>query len=112
MASGSEQAIYDRQPEPDELTHHSARGPGLRLTGCGIRSKYSEIDPSGGSRDDSYDNVPAEAINGLYKAALADRRKAWKAKESLEFENCSGCIDLTTNTYSNPSILFLQQMQK
>jgi len=54
----------------------------------GIR--YSErlaeagIEPSVGSRGDSYDNALAETINGLYKAELIHRRAPWKNKESLE----------------------------
>ena len=52
--------------------------------------RYSErlaeagIEPSVGSRGDSYDNALAETINGLYKAELIHRRTPWKTKESLE----------------------------
>ncbi len=42
------------------------------------------IEPSVGSRGDSYDNALAETINGLYKAELIHRRAPWKTKESLE----------------------------
>lgn len=35
-------------------------------------------------RRDSYDNVLAETIIGLYKAELIHRRAPWKTKESLE----------------------------
>lgn len=52
--------------------------------------RYSErlaeagIEPSVGSRGDSYDNALAETINGLYKAELIHRRAPWKNRESVE----------------------------
>ena len=52
--------------------------------------RYSErlaeagIEPSVGSKGDSYDNALAETINGLYKTELIHRRAPWKTKESLE----------------------------
>ncbi len=42
------------------------------------------IEPSVGSRGDSYDNALAETINGLYKAELIHRRAPWKSRESVE----------------------------
>lgn len=42
------------------------------------------IQPSVGSKGDSYDNALAETINGLYKAELIHRRGPWKSRESLE----------------------------
>jgi transposase InsO family protein len=41
------------------------------------------IEPSVGSRGDSYDNALAETINGLYKAE-GIHRNAWKSKEAVE----------------------------
>ena len=52
--------------------------------------RYSErlaqtgIEPSVGSKGDSYDNALAETINGLYKAELIHRRAPWKTKEAVE----------------------------
>lgn len=43
------------------------------------------IEPSVGSKGDSYDNALSETINGLYKAELIHRRAPWKTKESVEF---------------------------
>jgi putative transposase len=81
-----EQALYDRQPERDRsLTHHSDRGSQY------VSIRYSErlceagIEPSVGSKGDSYDNALAETINGLYKAELIHRRAPWKTKEAVEF---------------------------
>lgn len=42
------------------------------------------IEPSVGSRDDSYDNALTETINRLYKAELIHRRAPWKSRESVE----------------------------
>lgn len=42
------------------------------------------INPSVGSKGDSYDNALAETINGLYKAELINRRGPWKNRESVE----------------------------
>ena len=42
------------------------------------------IEPSVGSRGDSYDNALAETINGLYKTELIHRRGPWKSRESVE----------------------------
>ena len=42
------------------------------------------IEPSVGSKGDSYDNALAETINGLYKAELIHRRAPWRTKESVE----------------------------
>lgn len=52
--------------------------------------RYSErlaeagIEPSVGSKGDSYDNALAETINGLYKAEMIHRRGPWKSTESVE----------------------------
>jgi len=55
-----------------------------------VSIKYSErlteagIEPSVGSKGDSYDNALAETINGLYKAELITRRAPWKTREAVE----------------------------
>jgi pilus retraction protein PilT len=41
------------------------------------------IEPSVGSRGDSYDNALAETINGLYKTELIHRRAPWKSREAV-----------------------------
>jgi putative transposase len=56
----------------------------LRLTSYSVRLAKAGIEPSMGSRGDSYGNALAETINGLYKAELIHRRAPWKTKESLE----------------------------
>lgn len=42
------------------------------------------IEPSVGSRGDSYDNALAETINGLYKTELIHRRAPWKTRAAVE----------------------------
>jgi transposase InsO family protein len=80
-----EQALYERQPaEGDGLIHHSDRGSQYVSIRYTERLAEAGIEPSVGSRGDSYDNALAETINGLYKAELIHRRAPWKTKESLE----------------------------
>jgi putative transposase len=92
-----EQALYDRQPDHNALIHHSDRGSQYVSILYTERLTQAGIEPSVGSRGDSYDNALAETINGLYKAELIHRRAPWKTKESLElatlewvswFNNC------------------------
>ena len=80
-----EQALYARQPErSDALIHHSDRGSQYVSIRYSERLAEAGIEPSVGSRGDSYDNALAETINGLYKAELIHRRAPWKTKEAVE----------------------------
>jgi len=80
-----EQALYDRQPERDSsLIHHSDRGSQYVSIRYSERLAEAGIEPSVGSRGDSYDNALAETINGLYKAELIHRRAPWKTREAVE----------------------------
>jgi len=80
-----EQALYARQPSPEEaLIHHSDRGSQYVSIRYSERLAEAGIEPSVGSKGDSYDNVLAETINGLYKAEMIHRRAPWKTKESVE----------------------------
>jgi putative transposase len=80
-----EQALYDRQPgSSDSLVHHSDRGSQYVSIRYTERLAEAGIEPSVGSRGDSYDNALAETINGLYKAELIHRRAPWKTRESVE----------------------------
>ena len=80
-----EQALYDRKPsDEDGLIHHSDRGsqyPSIRYS---ERLAEAGIEPSVGSKGDSYDNALAETINGLYKAEVIHRRGPWKTKQAVE----------------------------
>ena len=66
-----EQALFDRQPQRNaSLIHHSDRGSQYVSIRYSERLAEAGIEPSVGSRGDSYDNALAETINGLYKAEL------------------------------------------
>ena len=80
-----EQALYARQPKRDSsLIHHSDRGSQYVSIRYSERLAEAGIEPSVGSKGDSYDNALAETINGLYKAELIHRRAPWKTKEAVE----------------------------
>lgn len=80
-----EQALYARQPERDaSLIHHSDRGSQYVSIRYTERLAEAGIEPSVGSKGDSYDNALAETINGLYKAELIHCRAPWKTVEALE----------------------------
>jgi putative transposase len=79
-----EQAVYARRPDPNELSHHSDRGSQYLSIRYSERLTEARIEPSVGSKGDSYDNALAETINGLYKAELIHRRSSWKTIEAVE----------------------------
>jgi len=68
----------------DALIHHSDRGAQYVSIRYTERLAEAGIEPSVGSRGDSYDNALAETINGLYKAELIHRRAPWKSAEAVE----------------------------
>jgi putative transposase len=80
-----EQALYARQPGDDgTLIHHSDRGSQYVSIRYSERLAEARIEPSVGSRGDSYDNALAETINGVYKTELIHRLAPWKTRESVE----------------------------
>jgi transposase InsO family protein len=80
-----EQALYDRQPTAnDALVHHSDRGSQYLSIRYSERLAEAGVEPSVGSKGDSYDNALAETINGLYKAEVIHRRGPWKTKQAVE----------------------------
>jgi putative transposase len=80
-----EQALFARKGQRDgELVHHSDRGSQYVSIRYTERLAEAGIDPSVGSKGDSYDNALAETINGLYKAELIHRRAPWKTREAVE----------------------------
>jgi len=80
-----EQALYARRPtEEDGLVHHSDRGSQYLSIRYSERLAEAGIEPSVGSKGDSYDNALAETINGLYKAEVIHRRGPWKTKQAVE----------------------------
>ncbi|ABI59867.1 Integrase, catalytic region [Nitrosomonas eutropha C91] len=80
-----EQALYARQPgRMDALVHHSDRGSQYVSIRYTERLAEAGIEPSVGSKGDSYDNALAETINGLYKTELIHKRAPWKTREAVE----------------------------
>ena len=76
-------AYWQRRP-PRGLIVHSDRGVQYVSIRYTERLAEAGIEPSVGSRGDSYDNALAETINGLYKTELIHRRAPWKTRESVE----------------------------
>ena len=80
-----EQALYERQPGKDgSLIHHSDRGSQYVSIRYSQRLAEAGVEPSVGSKGDSYDNALAETINGLYKVEMIHRRGPWKTQEVVE----------------------------
>ena len=78
-----EQALYARQPERDvPLIHHSDRGSQYVSIRYTERLAEAGIEPSVGSKGDSYDNALAET-----KRSLQGRIDS----PPSPLENCRGC---------------------
>ena len=81
-----EQAIYARCDDTvGDLVHHSDRGSQYLSMRYTERLADAGIDPSVGSRGDSYDNALAESIIGLFKAEVIRRKGPWRTLEAVEF---------------------------
>jgi putative transposase len=78
-----EMAIYQRQPERNELIHHSDRG--CQYLAIRYTERLAEIGASAsvGSVADSYDNALAEAVNATFKEELI-HRKSWRTRTEVE----------------------------
>ena len=92
-----EQALYARQPERDgSLVCHSDRGSQYVSIRYTERLAEAGIEPSVGSKGDSYDNALAETINGLYKTELVHRQGPWRNMQDLEMATL-GWVDWFNN---------------
>jgi putative transposase len=81
-----EQAIYDRRGAGvADLVHHSDRGTQYLSMRYTDRLAEAGIEPSVGSRGDSYDNALAESIIGLFKTEVIQRKGPWRHAEAVEF---------------------------
>ncbi|EEQ1545250.1 IS3 family transposase [Escherichia coli] len=76
-----EQALWARRPSG--TIHHSDKGSQYVSLAYTQRLKEAGLLASTGSTGDSYDNVMAESINGLYKAEVI-HRKSWKNRTEVE----------------------------
>ena len=80
-----EQALYDRPlSSAPNLVHHSDRGAQYLSIRYTERLADAGIEPSVGSRGDSYDNALAESVIGLYKTEVINRRGPWRTVEAVE----------------------------
>ena len=81
-----EQAVHERRPaKAMRLVHHSDRGSQYLSIRSTEHLAEAGIEPSVGSVGDSYDNVLAETINGLFKAEVIHRRGPWRSFEAVEY---------------------------
>ena len=81
-----EQAIYDRRGAGvEELVHHSDRGTQYLSMRYTDRLAEAGIEPSVGSRGDSYDNALAESVIGLFKTEVIQRKGPWRHLAAVEF---------------------------
>ena len=81
-----EQAIYARCADTGtDLVHHSDRGTQYLSMRYSARLTEAGIEPSVGSRGDSYDNALAESIIGLFKTEVIQRRGPWRHLDAVEF---------------------------
>jgi transposase InsO family protein len=80
-----EQAISERRPNADSrLVHHSDRGAQYLAIRYTARLLEAGIEPSVGSRGDSYDNALAESVIGLFKTEVIYRRGPWRGLGDVE----------------------------
>jgi len=81
-----EQAISEREDDQERrLVHHSDRGVQYLSIRYTERLAEAGIEPSVGSRGDSYDNALAESVIGLFKTEVIRRRGPWRNVEDVEF---------------------------
>ena len=79
-----EQALYDRETDAP-LVHHSDRGVQYLSIRYTERLADAGIEPSVGSRGDSYDNALAETIIGLFKTEVIHPRGPWRNFDDVEY---------------------------
>lgn len=81
-----EHAIYERdEVDRDRLIHHSDRGVQYLSIRYTERLAEAGIEPSVGSKGDSYDNALAESVIGLFKTEVIRQRSPWRSLEDVEF---------------------------
>jgi transposase InsO family protein len=78
-------ALWERDNQRlEQLVHHSDRAVQYFSIRYTKRLAEAGIEPSVGSRGDSYHNALAETIIGLYKTELINQRGLWKSLEQVE----------------------------
>lgn len=71
--------------DTDGLIHHSDRGSQYLSLRYSERLAAAGVEPSVGSRGDSYDNALAETIIGLYKTEVIRHRGPWRTIDMVEY---------------------------
>jgi transposase InsO family protein len=79
-----EQALWAR-PRSEKLVHHSDRGTQYLSIRYTERLAEAGLEPSVGSRGDSYDNALAESVIGLFKTEVIRHGGPWRGLEDVEF---------------------------
>jgi putative transposase len=79
-----EQALYDRDTDAG-LVHHSDRGVQYLSIRYTERLAEAGIEPSVGSRGDSYDNALAESVIGLFKTEVIRQAGPWRGLDEVEY---------------------------
>jgi putative transposase len=79
-----EQALWARR-DTVGLVHHSDRGSQYLSICYSERLASAGVEPSVGSRGDSYDNALAETIIGLYKTEVIRHRGPWRTIDMVEY---------------------------
>jgi transposase InsO family protein len=81
-----EQAICEREDDQGgRLIHHSDHGVQYLSIRYTERLGEAGIEPSVGSKGDSFDNALAESVIGLFKTEVIRRRGPWRNVEDVEF---------------------------
>ena len=81
-----EQALHERGEAPcGRLVHHSDRGSQYLAIRYTERLAEAGLEPSVGSRGDSYDNALAETVIGLYKTEVIRPRGPWRHVDAVEY---------------------------
>lgn len=79
-----EQALSDRETNA-RLVHHSDRGVQYLSIRYTERLAEAGIEPSVGSRGDSYDNAMAESLIGLFKTEVIRHDGPWRGVDDVEY---------------------------
>ena len=81
-----EQATREREDaRAERRVHHSDRRSQYLAIRYTKRLAEAGIEPSVGSRGDSYDNALVESVIGLFKMEVIRQRGPWRSLEDVEF---------------------------
>jgi putative transposase len=96
-----EQALCDRDTDAS-LIHHSDRGSPYLSIRDTDRLAEAGIEPSVGSRGDSYDKALAETLIGLFKTEVIYHDGPWRGLEAVEFATLTWVVWFNTTRLLEP----------